>query len=150
MSYPIADYILQDVENTLRQVQKVSGYNCNFTVERESQTGNSPRDQLVVVYPGEPEPLENPALGHDEYNFPIGIRCYAIKSEMSATPIDRAMMLMAADVRKSLRRDLHRGGYALNTRFNAKDEYLVAESPKSVLVMVTVHYRTLWDDPYNQ
>jgi hypothetical protein len=147
---PIADLILKNVEDTLRTVKKLSGYNCDFTVEREKQTGNSPRDQLAVVYPDPPVPLENPALGHDEYDFPVGVRCYAIKSETSATPIDRALMLMAADVRKALRQDLHRGGYALNTKFPAKDEFLISESPKSILVMVTVHYRTLWDDPYTQ
>jgi hypothetical protein len=150
MPYPISDLILQNVEDTLRTVRVVSGYNCNFIVERESQTGNSPRDQLAVVYPGDPDPLPAPALGHDEYHFPVGVRCYAIKSESSSTPIDRALLLMAADARKALRQDLHRGGYALNTLFNAKDELLLSESPKSVLVMVTIHYRTLWDDPYNQ
>lgn len=150
MSYPISDLILQNVEDTLRTVRTVSGYNCDLIVERASQTGNSPRDQLAVVYPGGGIPLPNPAVGHDEYHLPVDIRCFAIKSETSSTPIDRALLLMAADVRKALRQDLHRGGYALNTLFNEKDELQLSDSPKSVLVLVTIHYRTLWDDPYNQ
>jgi len=150
LSYPIDELIVQNVVSTLKKCTLNAGYHFNLIVERENQRGNSPRQGLVVVMAGDPIPQPSPPLLHDEFRIPIGMQGFVMESEVSGRDIETQLRFMAADIRRALRADLHRGALAVNTHFEAADQFFLEASPKHVLVTVMPQYRTLYNDPYNQ
>lgn len=150
VSVPISEKIVQNVLEVLAGVSTAAGYQSDLLVERlDTANGNSPRDGLCVVGAAEPIPQDNAPLMHHEFLLTLGVRVYAIESEASGLTTDARLAALAADVRRALTRDLHRGGYAVNTEFPDKDE-LHVQPPASVIVWPKVRYRTLYNDPYRQ
>lgn len=148
---PITERILANIVETLSQVRQASGYYNDLIVEREQQDGNSPRDNLVVVMLGDPQPSKVAPMGFDEFLMPVGILYYAIESQSSPVMISTRLQRGAADIRKALAQDLHRGGLAINTEMNVeKDDYFASASPYSVIVKPFIRFRTLWNNPYKQ
>lgn len=146
----IFEQILDNMVETLSRVRLVDGYFNDFIAVREEQFGNSPRDGLVVVVAGDPIP-EPPPFGFEQFLRPVGVICYAIEPEDSVRNISTRLESMAADVRKALSIDLHRGGNAMNTKLDiaqARDEFFKTESPYSVLVKPHIQYRHLRGNPY--
>lgn len=148
---PISERIVCNVVETLSAVRQSAGFFHDFIVERELQDGNSPRDNLVVVMVGDPKPSGSAPMGHSEWLLPIGIIFYAIESQTSATAIATRLQRGAADVRKALAADLHRGGLAANTELDVfPDNYNKSMSPYSVLITPQIRFRHLWNNPYKQ
>lgn len=141
---PIADLIVQDVQATLEQVP-------TLTVEREKQGGNSPaRNGLCTVFGGDPVPqFDRGPCMHDEYVMEVGILVTAIESETSGVSLPQRLYAYAADVRKALVADIHRGGFAVNTEFEARDELNTETKPAGVMVKARVRFRTAYGDPYS-
>lgn len=141
---PIAELVVQDVIASLEQVP-------TLIVEREKQGGNAPaRNGLCVVYAGDPVPeFEKAPCGHDEYVLPVEMLVVAIESELSGVSVSQRLYGHAADIRRQLMQDRHRGGFAVNTEFRTDDRLNTAESPASVVVKAWIRFRTKFADPYS-
>lgn len=148
---PISERIVQEIVDTLSQVRQASGFFTDLIVERENQEGNSPRDNLVVVCLGDLQSQKISPMGFDEFLMPVGLIYYAIEPTDSAISISQRLQRGAADIRKALAADLHRGGLAINTEMNLHaDDYFASASPYSVLIKPMIRFRTLWNNPYKQ
>lgn len=144
----ILEQIITDIVDTLSDVTIVGGYYHDLEVEVGDGTGTVPRDSLVRVVVGDPIPLENSAHGFDEFHLPVGLAFYAIEGEGSAVPISTRLAQGAADIRKALAVDLHRGGFAINTLLTReKDDYQTEVQPAYVLIKPFIHFRTLYNNP---
>lgn len=146
---PIADRIVDDVVAALANMSLASGFQADYIVTRERPDGISPRDGLICVVEGDPEPTPSPPLGLDEYDMAVAIVVFALKPDDRQTPITTWLRRYAADVRRKLGEDRHRGGLAVNTTFAQRDELDVDPVPM-VLITPSILFRTLMDNPYQR
>lgn len=147
----VEELILADVVETLRGIGPPA-YRNTFTVEQESVSGNSPKNNLLVVLAGDTIPQDaDVPLGMDEFLLPVGIVGYAIQSEDSTTAIRSRLSSIAADVRTALQADIYRGALAYDTFFDREhpDQFFTDAAPCSVLVTAMVRYRTVHGDAYD-
>jgi hypothetical protein len=147
---PISEQIMENVVATLATVTLVGGYDNDLTVIRPVQRPDSITDGMCVVGAGDPIPANDPPCGFDEFVLPVGVTVFCIEDENSPTPIQTRLYSIAADVRRALKRDVHRGGLAVLTEFDVKDELHELNAPPAVVVYANVRFRTLYADPYRQ
>jgi hypothetical protein len=152
VAFSIAELIYQNVVDVLSRISTHAGYLNDLIVEEQRQGGTGPlRDGLVVVACGDPVPQPDAPLMHDEFLLPVGLCAHVIEPEASDPRVLRGRLgSVAADIRRALTEDLHRGGYAVNTEFPDKDEFNLAGAPPTVIVWPHVRFRTLYNDPYRQ
>lgn len=145
---PYDEYILQDVVATVARINPTAGFSVTISdVEREKVGQNTPKHLRAVVAAGQPALQSDSPLGHDDFRMPIGIRVWILQSETTDTPIAQTLYTVAADVRKTLGFDLHRGGYAIHTIFQ-DDRFEQDGAVYSAIVTVEVWFRTLRNQPY--
>ncbi len=154
VAYSIAELLIMDVVETLAEISTHSGYLNDLQVEVKKQGGNPPiRDGLVIVDAGDPKPLptdQNP-LGFHRFLMTVGVCGYLTESESSDPRVLRGRLSsVAADIRRALSEDLHRGRYAKAnyTDFPDPDEFDIQGG--MVIVWPRICFDTLFNNPYEQ
>ena len=153
MAEPIVEQITQDIESTLKTVSRSAGDNVDLHVERMNrQTGNVPRDGLIVIRQGSPARDDaNESQGMMWWLQPYELEYFVIQSEDSALPIDRQINLAWADIVKKLLADYTRGGLAQDTLIEPPQLWDSANGEMSgVTVRVNVQYAHTFENPYTQ
>ena len=156
-TYPLKELIVQAIAAKLATIKVAAGYHVDVTaVVRPRRTGElfNPKALGVAVIQGP----EERSPGDDAVGNPpaIGWRlaidcCLVIRlSESSDTPMDRALNLFEADVRKALMADSQWGGLALNTELGGTEYPLPTAGIEGVTVSLFVNYRVAENDPYVQ
>jgi hypothetical protein len=107
--------------------------------ERAVRAGDRCGDETAV----------EPPLGLDEYTLPVGITVYDCQADSTTTSVMQRLASKAADVRKALMVDVHRGNQVINLAFDP-DRYYPDENPRSVLITVNCIFRTLYGNPYQR
>lgn len=147
---PIDERIIQNVVETLEQMSQASGFAADYTVTRDKPNGVTPRDGLICVVGRDPVPTDVQPVGLDQYELPVMCVVFAVRTDANETTIKTWLRRYAADIRRKLGQDLHRGGLAANTRFMTKDTIMAGAGPAAAIVTASVQYRTRWDNPYEQ
>lgn len=156
--FPVLERIVQNIVEALENVSTAAAADRSLTVERPKPSlGNRSRDALAVVTMSNPKLVGDPEGGAAylmaEWLQPFGIILTVVESEQSDVSIDERLNVLRSDVEKALLADPHRGGLAIDTllgdAFYPEPESLNANVGE-VWVLITVHYRTRYDDPYTQ
>lgn len=150
MPESILELAAADVADSLESITTGAGYSVNADVVRESKEGDSPADNRFVVRVGDPAPKPNAPYGFDEYLVPVEVTAYHLPLNEDETPVATILARRAADVRKSLMVDPHRGGYAVHTQFTTRDEFNTQAPPFFVKVVAYLWVRTRLGNPYAQ
>lgn len=152
MSYPIAELAVQDALAALAGVTTANGYTFDADVEaRDVRDGNPPADGLVVVEAGDPAPFPGSSpCGLEELYQPVVVTCHHCPADADPTRVTATLARMAADVRRCLSADAHRGGYAVNTEFKLRDDFRTDAAPFTVTVTAFLRVRHVRGNPYAQ
>lgn len=146
----IKEQITEDVEDTLRGIQTLAGYDSNAIVERAKQWGNDPADRKIVLYLGSCEeiPDNEGALGLKTWTQRYHALCYCVESETSSVPIDTRINSLEADVHRRLMVDPHRSGLAIDTTLRGSNRIIDDGGVVAgVEVIFDVQFRHDWNDP---
>jgi hypothetical protein len=146
---PIYDRIIKHIVGTLAGVTTGLGFQNTLICVRDTDAGQSPSEGLAVVIGGNPISADLPPLGLDEYRLPVGITVYDCQADSTTTSVMQRLASKAADVRKALMVDVHRGNQVINLDFDP-DRYYPTENPRSVLITVNCIFRTLYGNPYQR
>lgn len=153
MALTILEQLRQDIIDTLKGIQTVAGYSDDVTVEAVDAEENAYtrwRDGLIVVYEDDAEQDESP-LGAEAWFQTFCVTCFVIeRGDAGATPLERRLNLIAADVVKALSIDRQRGGLAIWTEFPPPAMSNERGQRGFVRIFARIRYRTLLGDPYRQ
>jgi len=154
VSQPIENQIIAAVVERLKGIRGSanSSYHFDAIVSDEPATEERVRNGLVCVTVLDPVPVpERAPLQHDEYNLPIQIDFFAAQSGASNDPsVDDRVRLMRADIYAALWSDHTFGNLAYHMEFDQPKRIDVGGAIVGRRMVVTIWYRTLRDDPYNQ
>jgi hypothetical protein len=145
----IARLAAEDAIDSLRAVSVAAGYTTDPVVEELRKGGVSPSDGKWVVIVGEPKPRADAPYQFEHVDQPIAIECFHLPLNADPRSVADRLSQMAGDVRRKLREDVRRGGYAFYTDFGA-DEYNADEAPFFVRVNANFRVRYRLNDPYSQ
>jgi hypothetical protein len=151
MSTPIIELIAANIEAAINAITVANGFNQNLVALR------CKRNDFATITPGNgvvlivQEGAEMPAqcIGTETWIQTFSLMAIVIDSDTVATSIDTRLNQVAGDIVKKLRVDWTRGGYAIDTNFDAPQ---LIDDPRftGVTVAAKVEYRTKWGDPYTQ
>lgn len=148
MPYSILELIAQNILQTLNDISTGNGYSSNIVAERWTMK-NRIRDNLVVIQQLGPSKLQAPHQ-HLAWLQPFELIGYTEEPEGSTTPLDQRANMMWSDIVRSLREDVTRGGYAIDTIIDEPDPFEQTGPHVGIVTRITVHYRHLENDPTAQ
>lgn len=144
----ILEMITQDLEQTLRGVNRTGGYRTTFYVERPANLALARRDGLCVVVEREAEKVTSP-LGWQQWMQRYFVAVFLHRSETSDFTQRTRTNNAIADVHKVVKVDPTRGGFAIHTWLDEPETTIDGEFDR-VVVPVRVMYRHLINNPFSQ
>ncbi|HIJ70655.1 MAG TPA: hypothetical protein HPP87_04740 [Planctomycetes bacterium] len=152
MSTPIIENIAANVAAAVGQVTVANGYNQDLTAVRPRRVDFSdivPEDRLVLVMQTDNEPTASQFTGTKQWLQTFELQALVIDSDEAIGSVDTRINQIVSDLRKVMRVDPHRGGYAMDTICGA-DSRFDDEGFSGAVIEMGVLYRTRVDDPYSQ
>lgn len=151
LPYPVVEMISRHVVETIDRIQTAAGFHVDLVAERAKWPRNEPGAGKAVVYESDDAPVDDTSpIGMQDLEREYGILVWAMSSETQDEPYDTYLNTAAADVVVAILEDVSRGGYAQNTRLGTPVKIETPDEPVAILVLFTVHYRTVDGDPYRQ
>lgn len=151
MPTSVLENITANVLATLATITTANGYTYTLSAEREKRYGNTPKDKLVVVKQGDPQPLpDSPGMAlqwSQPYYLDIHVQ---IPEDQNDSLIPSTVLnAICADIHKALLVDRTRGNFSLDTQIAASQEWLVQQGDFDGRTFnFNVNYRTLETDPF--
>ncbi|HUT58865.1 MAG TPA: hypothetical protein VNA25_13545 [Phycisphaerae bacterium] len=152
--FPVKELIVQAVEAALKKITPPGYKTAGVQVVRPRRTGEkfAPQEKMIIVLQ-EPEQrspdddlVGNPAA--IAWRLPITCDLVVRVSEADTTPMDQALNVFEADVRKALMQDEQFGRLAVRSELGGTEYPDAAAGVEGVTVSIDVIYRTAINDPY--
>jgi hypothetical protein len=151
---PIVEAITLNVIATLAEVTSANGFYTNLKPERGKRTGNVADPNFISAFLSEDTPTaisDAPQMAR-EWHQPYTLLLQAFEADTSEYPAHQTLQIAAAEVLEAMRQDRTRGGNAINTLFDSGTQWIndgqSHGSADMLSVKITVHYRTLLDNPF--
>lgn len=145
----IEEIITLDIVSTLQGIADEAGFGADVGVQRARRLGNDINSATFTVVDGDLRFHDQQSLGRDRWVKTFTIICPILDPQNANVDHGTASNRVRADVYKALMVDVHRGGYAVDTRFASARSSLDAEAPYET-VEIEVHFFTNKDDPYSR
>jgi hypothetical protein len=159
LARPVDAYAVDDLINALAEIRTDNGYAVTVTPVTYDPEG-VPTDEGVAYVESKGEtPIPSPCTREDFY-VNLQIVCFVVPLQVEGGDVgvegvtgrsaEERMRTYSACIRKALMADVHRGGYAVNTRFDEPAEYEPETLPMYVRIPVKLHIRTMFGDRFTQ
>ena len=150
MGTPVRESILDNILTTLETILTANGYNNNLpSVQRYSQYEQKNETlPSAIIYPGNescedrPDPITSCTMS-------VELVLYLSDDSDGVVATDTYMNSFYDDVKKALKVDITRGGFAQDTRITTIDPFEIGEDNPMVgwYFNVEIDYRHLQTDP---
>ena len=150
MSTPIIESVAVNLLAAVNLVKVANGYNQDLTAQRPSPDTydgeNQPDPGEVVVALAQTRRVEDSAVGTQEWEQDFLIEAFVGAADQT---METAILKVWADLHKAVLTDVTLSGVAHDVRIG-EPEFINYGPTPGVAVIVTVEYRTLFEDPYTQ
>jgi len=148
---PIIELIAVNIEATINGITIAKGFGQDLVAlrcKRNDFDTIAPQNGVVLIVQGGAE-MPAQCIGAETWIQTFSLMAIVIDGDAAVTSIDARCNQVARDVEKKLREDWTRGGYAIDTNFDAPQ---IIDDPRftGVTVAAKVEYRTKWGDPFTQ
>ena len=151
VSTPRIEYIAVNIAAAINAITVANEFNQTLVAVRPKRIDFSdvvPKNGRVLIAQIDQSPPADQAIQTQEYLQEFLCAAIVKDSDTAVTSIDTRLNQVAADIEKKLKEDRTRGGYALNTVMAGSTKFDDGEAFTGIAVLVRVHYRTAWGDPY--
>jgi len=151
VSTPRIEHIAVNIAAVVNAITTENDFNQDLVAVRPKRIDFSdvpPKNGKVLIAQVDQTPPADQAIQTQEYVQEFLCAAIVKDSDAAETSIDTRLNQVAADIEKKLKEDRTRGGYALNTVMAGSTKFSDGEAFTGVAVLVRVHYRTDWADPY--
>ena len=148
MSYPVIEYIAEDIEAAINAITRANGFNQDLVAVRPRRNDFSdiaPVDGTVLIWQDDETEPEEQLYSTQSWVQPFCLQVIVLDSDTAVSSIDTRLNQVRADIHKKLREDITRGGYAYETEIAPSIKF-----DEGIAVFVNVHYRTKENDPYQK
>jgi hypothetical protein len=160
LARPVDAYAIDNLITALSGITVANGYAVTITPVTYDPNGIDHNDGTAYVESTGETPLPtSPCTREDFYvNVRVVVFIQPLQVEggdvgvsgATARSIEERMRTYSACIRKALMADVHRGGYAINTRFDDPTEYEPETLPMYVRIPIKLHIRTMFGDRFTQ
>lgn len=160
MADPIIEQIAENIEDTITAISPLvtvqgNPYHEDLTGIRPKRTDYSDDEESwddgdVLIFQGLPTQADSDAFNTSAYIQEFTLQAFVIDSDKAETSIDTRLNQVSADIVKALTVDTYRGNLAIDTRITNPGTPFYDDDGNSsgVIVVIEVHYRTQFNNPY--
>jgi hypothetical protein len=146
MTKSIEELITESVVTALQGITVAAGYDADVSVQRMRVAGNDIASNVITLVDGDLAYHDQQSLGRDRWIKNYSVIC-PIKSPEDDTHGAKSAS-HRANVYKAMMVDVHRNGYAVDTRVLSMRSDTSAETPHETIEF-EVHFFTNKDDPFS-
>jgi len=152
MSIPVKENIALNIEAAINAITTENGFNQTLTAQRPRRNNWSdvtPEDGRVIIKQADEE-IGNQQVQTVTWAQPFILMAIVRDSDDETSTVDSRLNQVESDIKKKLREDPTRGGYAISTDLMPSREFSEGRGFEGISVNIVVNYRTLENDPYTQ
>jgi hypothetical protein len=146
----VREKILDNIKATLDSVLVANGYDNDLSsVQRWKQNGNDLKDIPAVIVKAGPENTVDNKFPLTTCKMTVFLDLWIRENEDAANDTDEKLNSLLGDIKKALKVDITRGGFAVDTFIGSILPFEIVEGePHAGLIIETeIHYRHRQTDP---
>lgn len=146
----VRERILANIKTTLEGVTVAGGYNNTLaSVQRWKQSGNTFEEVPCVIVAAGPEQENEEPNPNVTCRLTVFLGIWTRQAESDPAASDTVLNSILGDIKKALRVDVTRGGYARDTNILSNEPFDSIEGQPDIglMVVLEVRYQHLQTDP---